>query len=260
MESLPKPTEQLMGGLNGLDIAVVVIIFILIIMAGVYASDHAHRCNDTAASLHASPRMSTKSSFLSSDSNFGSNFILADRNMAFWFVGTSLFASNIGFAVLSFLWIPILSNGNGLYRQVVEFQGYLAPPIGIVLLLGVLSKRINAQGAIAGPMIGGVLGLTRLIVVVGLDTLPSGVWEPFFTMNFQHFALLLWLTTGLMCVGVSALTPPPGTDMTRLTIDFQTMFKLTVEELAYPTWVNHAIGALAVVVLAVTFSIWGIFR
>lgn len=56
--------------------------------------------------------------------------------------------STIVFAILSFCWIPILNNGDGLYKQVVEVQSYLTPPIGIVLILGVFWKRANAQGAI----------------------------------------------------------------------------------------------------------------
>ena len=50
------------------------------------------------------------------------------------------------------LWIPIMPmiSQGGLYQYLQSVQGYLAPPITAVFLLGLFCKRINARGAFAG--------------------------------------------------------------------------------------------------------------
>ncbi|TYZ66356.1 hypothetical protein PybrP1_006953 [[Pythium] brassicae (nom. inval.)] len=161
--------------------------------------------------------------------------------------------STVVFAVLSFCWIPILNNGDGLYKQVVEVQSYLTPPIGIVLILGVFWKRANAQGAISALLTGGCLGLVRLIAVtVDKDSLHN----VFFTMNFQHFAILLWVTSMVVCVVVSLCTPPPPKETEKYMADLSTMFKLDATELSKPRWVNIAVAASGLVSLAITLSLW----
>ena len=165
------------------------------------------------------------------------------------------------FAVLSFLWIPVLTNGDSLYRKVVEFQGYLAPPIAIVLILGVCWKRINHHGAFSALIVGGILGITRLIVAVQFQelrgTLPN-LLDIFFFMNFQHFALFLWLVSGTVCVVGSLLTPAPK-NMEDFTIHWREIFQLTDDELIYPTWIHHLVKVSAIAVFIGTISICIVF-
>ena len=54
------------------------------------------------------------------------------------------------------VWIPIMKQmaGGGLYKYLQNVQGYLAPPITAVFLLGLFSKRINAKGAFWGLVSG----------------------------------------------------------------------------------------------------------
>lgn len=166
-----------------------------------------------------------------------------------------------GFAILSFLWIPIISNGDGLYRQVVEIQGYLAPSVGIVLLLGVVSTRINQYGAMAGLFGGGIFGFSRLIIAVGFPQLKGempGVIDSFFFMNFQHFAILQWVWSGMLCVGVSLWTPAPS-DVEKFTIQWSEVFAKSIDDTYYRPWVRHFVLASAIAVLAATFTIWGVF-
>lgn len=169
-------------------------------------------------------------------------------------------ASTIAFAVLSFCWIPILNNGDGLYKQIVEIQSYLTPPIGIVLILGVFWKRANAQGALTALLCGGCLGLVRLIfVTIKKDSLkghyPKAV-DQFFYMNFQHFAILLWVTSMVICVIVSLCTPPPPPEAHKYMADFSTMFKLDATEISKPRYVNILVAASGVASLAITLSLW----
>ena len=67
---------------------------------------------------------------------------------------------------LGLLWIPImpLIAKGGLYKYLQSVQGYLAPPITAVFLLGLFSKRINARGATWGLAVGFLAGMAKLII------------------------------------------------------------------------------------------------
>ncbi|KUF93491.1 N-acetyltransferase 8 [Phytophthora nicotianae] len=167
------------------------------------------------------------------------------------------------FAVLSFCWIPIMRNGTGLYEQIVEIQSYLTPPIGIVLVLGVAWKPANVYGAFSAMIVGGLLGFSRLIFVTikddSMDGDLPGVINTFFYMNFQHFALLLWLTAMVVCVVVSLLTQHksrPSEDVRKYMIHWDKVLKLDATELVKPMWVNVLVAGSGIAALAVTFSMW----
>ncbi len=68
--------------------------------------------------------------------------------------------------VLGLMWIPIMPKiaGGGLYKYLQSVQGYLAPPITAVFLLGLFCKRINAKGAVAGLGIGFIAGMAKLTI------------------------------------------------------------------------------------------------
>ena len=59
--------------------------------------------------------------------------------------------------------MPKIAEG-GLYKYLQSVQGYLAPPITAVFLLGLFCKRINAQGAVAGLSIGFIAGMAKLAI------------------------------------------------------------------------------------------------
>ena len=117
--------------------------------------------------------------------------------------------------VLGLLWIPLMENISGqLYTYLQSVQGYIAPPIAAVFLMGIAWKRINAQGAIWSLGMGFVLGATRLILELingaNRDGLPSGtVVETVAEVNFLHFAILLFIVCMIILIGVSLLTAKP---------------------------------------------------
>ena len=66
---------------------------------------------------------------------------------------------------LGLLWIPAMSRlaeNKGLYNYLQSAQGYLAPPITAVFLLGLFYRRTTNAAAIAGLSIGFVLGIGKL--------------------------------------------------------------------------------------------------
>lgn len=122
-------------------------------------------------------------------------------------VGQVSTAILVGFGLL---WIPIMKQVSAqLYQYLQSVQAYISPPIAAVFLLGILWKRVNAQGAMASLITGFVLGVVRLVLELNKESL-DGVLLAYATINFLHFAILLFAICSLVLVGVSLMTPPPS--------------------------------------------------
>jgi solute:Na+ symporter, SSS family len=118
----------------------------------------------------------------------------------------------VGFGIL---WIPVMkaiSEGNaGLYDYLQNVQGFLAPPITAVFLLGLFNRRINGHGAFWGLVIGFVLGMIKLtlqtLVQSGVME-PSGVLGAIGAFNGYYFTGVLFVISALLVVGLSYTRPP----------------------------------------------------
>jgi SSS family solute:Na+ symporter len=112
--------------------------------------------------------------------------------------------------IFGLLWIPMMKLISGqIYQYLQSVQAYISPPIAAIFLLGVLSKRVNSQGAIAALLTGFVLGIARLILELMKDSL-SGFFYHYADLNFLHFAFLLFLVCTLVLVVVSYFTSQPS--------------------------------------------------
>jgi len=113
--------------------------------------------------------------------------------------------------VLGMLWIPIMERigGGVLYQYLQNVQAYIAPPITAVFVLGIIWKRINAQGAIATLFYGLIAGTLRIILELMKDDL-TGPLHWFATVNFSHFAIFNFIICALVCTVVSLATPKPS--------------------------------------------------
>ena len=110
---------------------------------------------------------------------------------------------------LGLLWIPFMKQLSGqLYTYLQSVQAYISPPIASVFLIGVLWRRVNAQGAIAALITGFVLGMGRLVVEIS-QPLQKGFLVAYADINFLHFAIFLFVICTAVLVTVSLLTPPP---------------------------------------------------
>ena len=112
------------------------------------------------------------------------------------------------------IWIPFMKYVSPqLYIYLQSVQAYIAPPIAACFLLGVLYPRLNGPGALAALWTGLVLGTARLVLELARGSLASGtVWAWFATINFLHFAALLFLLCSLILIVVSIATPPPAAE------------------------------------------------
>jgi solute:Na+ symporter, SSS family len=110
---------------------------------------------------------------------------------------------------LGLLWIPLMKLISGqIYQYLQSVQAYISPPIAAVFLLGVLWRRVNAHGAMASLILGFVLGVGRLIAELNKDGL-TGWMQTYATINFLHFAVLLFVICTVVLIGVSLVTAPP---------------------------------------------------
>ena len=113
--------------------------------------------------------------------------------------------------VLGILWVPFIQYLSAeVYIYLQSVQAYISPPIAAVFLLGVVWPRANRHGAIAALASGAVLGAARFILELNrqsaLAQAPLISW--FVSMNFLHFAVLLFVISVVLLVCVSLATEP----------------------------------------------------
>ena len=112
---------------------------------------------------------------------------------------------------LGLLWIPFMKYVSAqIYIYLQSVQAYIAPPIAACFLLGVLFPRLNGKGAMSALLTGLALGAARLILELERFHLTAGTLVyKFATINFLHFAALLFVLCSAILVIVSMATPPP---------------------------------------------------
>jgi len=122
-----------------------------------------------------------------------------------------------GIVICGLLWIPIMPiiSKGGLYQYLQSVQGYLAPPITSVFLLGLFCKRINAKGAVAGLSVGFIAGMFKLTVqgLVGAGKITEIPWlVGIGNYNFLFASGWLLVLSIVTIVAVSLLTEPPSAE------------------------------------------------
>lgn len=109
---------------------------------------------------------------------------------------------------LAILCVPLVRQiDSQIYLYLQTVQAYFGPPIAALFIAGLLIKRINAQGAFWGLIVGESLGLLRLIT----DFLSSNTWinpsiKYYSSINFLHFAIIIFIVSFLTTYVVSLLT------------------------------------------------------
>jgi len=117
--------------------------------------------------------------------------------------------------LLGMAWIPVMPKiaGGGLYQYLQSVQGYLAPPITAVFLLGLFNRRINGYGAVWGLAVGFILGMLKLFIqaLFGAGKIENLAFlAAIGDFNFLYCSGVLLLISVVIIIGVSYLTPPPA--------------------------------------------------
>jgi len=139
-----------------------------------------------------------------------------------------------------------------LFIYIQSLYAFFAPPFAAVFLLGILFRRINAEGATAAVIIGFITGIAIKLYLQLSASHP--VWlEPF---GIQ--AIVNWIICVIICVAVSLMTPAPRQEQVtdQLTINWK---KLNIFNELGAKWYSNvvlwwAIFGLIVTLLVITFS------
>jgi SSS family solute:Na+ symporter len=122
---------------------------------------------------------------------------------------------------LGIIWIPVMAKiaGGGLYQYLQSVQGYLAPPITAVFLLGLFWKRMNSAGATWALAGGFVLGMFKL-TIQALFGASKKFQEPALLaaigdFNFLYATGILMLISVILMIVGSLMTPAPPEEKTR---------------------------------------------
>ncbi len=159
------------------------------------------------------------------------------------------------------LWIPIMPmiSKGGLYQYLQSVQGYLAPPITAVFLLGLFNSRINNKGATWGLSLGFFAGMLKLIIQVffGKEKIANPELLAYIgDINFLYFSGILFLFCVLLICLVSYQTELPDENQID-GLTYQTIDKEAIRE----SWDQkdiYATGVILGLVLAIYlyFSFW----
>ena len=155
--------------------------------------------------------------------------------------------------LVAFIWIPLMKKISGqLYTYLQSVQAYISPPIAAVFLIGLFWSRVNARGAMAALWGGFVLGAARLVLELNVDS-TSGLLHAYATMNFLHFAALLFAICAVLLVVVSLATPAaPREQLVGLTY--------ATTEPGEPSRHQGMLLGLSLVVVAGVALTWIVFR
>jgi SSS family solute:Na+ symporter len=128
---------------------------------------------------------------------------------------------NIGriatFVVVLFgiIWVPfIYSLSNDIYFYMQSIQSYIAPPICVVFLVGILWVRANGTAAISVLLVGFVLGMIKFVADILYRSfhVRGGLVSFLGEINFLHFAIFLFVFSILLMIVISLRTKAPGKD------------------------------------------------
>ena len=165
--------------------------------------------------------------------------------------------------LLGIMWIPILrslSADSGLYKYLQDVQGYLAPSITAVFLLGLFYPRTNSAGAIVGLVAGFVMGMGKLTIQLlyktPKDAEPSSLLNQIADFNFLYASGVLFAATAILVVVVSSVTTAPSEAQIK-GLTWQSIDRKMVRE----SWsaldvLTTAIVLACVIGIYVYFSVW----
>ncbi len=118
---------------------------------------------------------------------------------------------------LGIIWIPVMQKiaSGGLYQYLQSVQGYLAPPITAVFLLGLFWKRVNSAGATWALGGGFVLGMIKLTLQTFYGAAEGKLHSPALLaaigdFNFLYATGVLMAASIVIMIVASLMTPPPS--------------------------------------------------
>jgi SSS family solute:Na+ symporter len=120
---------------------------------------------------------------------------IGSQSLARWGRGATL-----AFMVFAVLWTPQIARFPTLWQYLQSILSYLVPPVVAVFACGLLWRRANAAGALAGLLGGVPLGVVGWALVE-----LAGAFE----LQYLYAAVAMFAVGLALVVGVSLVTPAP---------------------------------------------------
>jgi SSS family solute:Na+ symporter len=151
--------------------------------------------------------------------------------------------------VLAAIWAPQIANFESIWQYFQSILSYVTPPVVAVFLLGIFWQRMNRHAAF-WTLAGGVgVGLVAFLLV-----------EVFQVISFQflYTAVILFVLSLLLSVGISLQTEQDGSEQTQMTWNTGYWKEESKELKQVPWYQNYRLlsGVLVVASLAVVIMFW----
>ncbi|MBI2419525.1 MAG: sodium/solute symporter [Ignavibacteriales bacterium] len=173
--------------------------------------------------------------------------------------------SKLAIVLLAILSVPLmrlLSTQIYLYMQSV--QAYLSPPITIVFLFGLISKKVNAKGALWTLIIGEFFGIARMICdfTITPHMAGSGLLHAFITINFLHYAIFSFIFCLVLLYAISYVTSRQNIPGSQLAGNFLENFSDLKFNFSHPraSLTTFKVNiVLSVCILMIIIGIWSVW-
>jgi SSS family solute:Na+ symporter len=169
--------------------------------------------------------------------------------------------STMVFVVAAILCVPfvkIISSEMYLFMQSV--QGFLSPPVAAVFIFGLLSKKVNAKGAIWTLILGELIGVSKLIAALLVDQnlISSPLLLYYAQINFLHFAIFLFLFSSITIIVISLVTHKQENKVQYLFTDslHEIRFNLSNPGILSDFKTNIILSAFILLLIIGLWSIW----
>jgi SSS family solute:Na+ symporter len=133
--------------------------------------------------------------------------------------------------MIAIITVPMtrIVNAN-IYIVLQSLQAFISPPIASVFLF-VFWKKATARGAFSSLIVGGVLGVLKILVTVFDSTIVSHslIFELYKNINYLHFAVGLFIICTLVNVFVSLLQKENALSMSDIKYSFSGSNRLSIE-------------------------------
>lgn len=157
--------------------------------------------------------------------------------------------------VIGVMWLPFIGKmSNQLYVYLQSVQAYISPPIAVVFLLGLLWRRLNGPGALSALIVGFVFGSFRFITEIGLKVGWNWVnncdlLKFYATINFLHFAVLLFFISATVFVAVSYMTRAPSEEKMKV-------FAVDAKEMVAADFGDKFNAGLSILLGTIIVALW----
>lgn len=157
-------------------------------------------------------------------------------------------ASTLGFMLLAALWTPQITRFPTLWQYLQSILSYLTPPVVVVFLAGIFSRRANAAGALATLAAGIPLGVAAWAAVEVFRLVPL----PFLYAS----GIMLLVSAVLMLLGSLVTAPPELAEIEQLTWQ-RSIWRDESRELAGKPWyANYRYLSAILLVVTLAIVIW----